>query len=210
MLVKFTVTPLDKDFDLNLSSNVSWVQFKENSIKASKGEFALTIIGDNLEGWKENSGVITITSSIYPELKKEIPVKVEAVGIIIELTIDEPEAFVINKVGELKVYTLDVPPTIVDGRTFVPLRFFGDVVGAEVLWDNEERKVTYTKKDRVIILYVDKKIAYVNGEEKELDVAPFIKNGRTLVPVRFVSENLDSLVEWNPNERTVRITYPKK
>jgi len=210
LLVKFTVTPLDKDFDLNLSSNVSWVQFKENSIKASKGEFALTIIGDNLEGWKENSGVITITSSIYPELKKEIPVKVEAVGIIIELTIDEPEAFVINKVGELKVYTLDVPPTIVDGRTFVPLRFFGDVVGAEVLWDNEERKVTYTKKDRVIILYVDKKIAYVNGEEKELDVAPFIKNGRTLVPVRFVSENLDSLVEWNPNERTVRITYPKK
>ncbi len=210
LVINFTVTPVEEDFDLNLSSNVSWVQFKENSIKASKGEFGLTIIGDNLEGWKENIGVITITSPAYPELKKDIPVKVEAHGIIIELTIDEPEAFVITKLGELKVYTLDVPPTIKDGRTFVPLRFFGDVVGAEVLWDNEERKVTYTKKDCVIILYVDKKIAYVNGEEKELDVAPFIKDGRTLVPVRFVSENLDSLVEWNPDERTVRITYPKK
>lgn len=210
LVIKFTVTPLEEDFDLNLSSNVSWIQFKKDSIKASEGKFDLTILGDNLEGWKGNSGVITVESPSFSELKKEIPIKVSAHGIIIELTIDEPEAFVITKVGELKIYTLDVPPTIKDGRTFVPLRFFSDAIGAEVLWDDKERKVTYTKKNFVIILYIDKKTAYVNGEEKELDVAPFIKNGRTLVPVRFVSENLDSLVEWNPKERTVRITYPKK
>jgi len=210
LTVKFTIDPLEEDFAINLSSNVQWIELKKTSVNANEGKFDLTIIGDNLEGWKENSGVIAITSPSYPEFKKEIPVKVVAYGIIIEITIDEKEAFIITKLGELKIYELDVPPLIKNGRTFVPLRFFGDAVGAKVDWNDTEKKVTYTKKDKVIILYVDKKIAYINGEKKELDAAPFIKNGRTLVPVRFVSENLDSSVEWNSQERTVRITYPKK
>lgn len=210
LTIKFIVNQLETDFSLELETNVDWIELKKTSISLSEGEFNFTIIGDNLEGWKENSGTITITSINYPDFKKEIPVKVTTHGIIIELTIDEKEAFVITKLGELKIYELDVPPMIKDSRTFVPLRFFGDAIGAKVDWNNEERKVVYTKKDKEIVLFIDKKIAYVNGEEKELDAAPFIKDGRTLVPVRFVSENLDSSVEWNSQERTVRITYPKK
>ena len=43
----------------------------------------------------------------------------------------------------------------------------------------------------------------------ELDVAPFITNGRTLVPVRAISEALGATVGWNNDTRTVTIKSAK-
>ena len=39
----------------------------------------------------------------------------------------------------------------------------------------------------------------------ELDVPPKIENGRTLVPIRFISENLGCDVEWDELKREVII-----
>lgn len=46
----------------------------------------------------------------------------------------------------------------------------------------------------------------VNGEHIKTDVDPFIENGRTLVPIRFISENLDCTVDWNQEEKVVTVT----
>ncbi|CDZ75068.1 Copper amine oxidase domain protein [Peptoniphilus sp. ING2-D1G] len=46
---------------------------------------------------------------------------------------------------------------------------------------------------------------WVNGNYIESDVAPFIENGRTLVPVRIISENLGYHVEWNEEKQQVVI-----
>jgi hypothetical protein len=46
---------------------------------------------------------------------------------------------------------------------------------------------------------------YVNGQKIDLDTAPFIKNGRTFVPIRFISEYLGHQIEWNDKEQKVII-----
>jgi hypothetical protein len=47
---------------------------------------------------------------------------------------------------------------------------------------------------------------YVNGEEPTFEAAPFIQDGRTLVPFRAISEALKATVSWNPVERSVTVT----
>ena len=53
---------------------------------------------------------------------------------------------------------------------------------------------------------VNSKIAYVNGEAKELDAEPIIRQDRTMLPVRFVAENLGATVEWDGNTSTATLT----
>ena len=47
--------------------------------------------------------------------------------------------------------------------------------------------------------------ATVNGETKELDVPAFVKDGRTFLPIRFISEALGANVDWDAATKTVTI-----
>ena len=51
---------------------------------------------------------------------------------------------------------------------------------------------------------------WINGDYVKSDVAPFIEDGRTLVPVRIISESLGKKVEWNQNQQQVTITSDAK
>ena len=109
---------------------------------------------------------------------------------------------------------IDVVPQIVEGRTLLPIRWIAEPLGAEVGWDGNERKVTVTLKDTKIELWIGKNIAKVNGINTPIDpnnpkVVPMIINGRTMLPVRFIAENLGCKVDWDPNTKTVTITYPR-
>ena len=110
---------------------------------------------------------------------------------------------------------IDVPPTIVEGRTLLPIRWVAEPLGAEVGWDGKERKVTVSLNDTTIELWIGKPLARVNGIEKPIDpnnprVVPMIINGRTMLPVRFVAENLGADVLWDGATKTVTIIYPKE
>ena len=104
---------------------------------------------------------------------------------------------------------LDVPPRIIDGRTMVPLRFIGETLGAEVIWNGETRQVAYILGGRQILLTVDQKAAVVGGRQVEMDTAPQIVNDRTMVPVRFVSQWLGAIVRWDDDLKRVEIQYPE-
>ncbi|OGO86672.1 MAG: hypothetical protein A2Y24_03655, partial [Clostridiales bacterium GWE2_32_10] len=62
-----------------------------------------------------------------------------------------------------KTLKFDLPPVIKEGRTLIPIRALSEAYGFEVNWDAETKKITITKGDKVLELYVDKKEAYVNG-----------------------------------------------
>ena len=47
---------------------------------------------------------------------------------------------------------------------------------------------------------------FVDGNHIKADAEPFIENGRTLVPIRFISENLKNKVDWNSDEKKVTVT----
>lgn len=130
-------------------------------------------------------------------------------SIIIRLYIDKTTYYVND---EMK--TMDVAPIIKESRTLLPIRYVAEALGADVAWDPAERKVTITFKGTTIELWIDKNTARVNGEYKLIDasnpkVAPIIiPPGRTMLPIRFIAENLGCKVDWDPNLREVKITYP--
>ncbi len=96
-----------------------------------------------------------------------------------------------------KLPNFDVKPEIKNGRTLVPLRAIAESLGTDVKWDQVTQTITLTKGDTTITLTIDAKTATVNGQELPLDVAPTIKNNRTIVPLRFISEALKANVEYD-------------
>lgn len=100
----------------------------------------------------------------------------------------------------------DVNPMIIDGSTMVPVRVLFDKLSANVLWNESLRQVTVTSGQDVIIFNINSKVAYHNGSAKTLVTAPVIRDGRTLVPIRFISENLGYNVDWDENQRRVSIS----
>lgn len=107
-------------------------------------------------------------------------------------------------VGGEKLAT-DVAPVIINGRTLVPLRAIFEALDATVEWNNDTRTVTAAKDDTVISLTIGEDVMKVNGADVKLDVQAQIVDGRTMIPVRAVSEALDCEVSWNNDSRTVRI-----
>ncbi|MDW7670264.1 MAG: stalk domain-containing protein [Bacillota bacterium] len=103
-------------------------------------------------------------------------------------------------------YVLEQPPVISNGRTLVPLRFFSEALGARVLWNDAEKSILFQNSDKRVRLYVNQKTAYVNDRSIQMDVPPTIVNGRTLVPVRFISEVLGFKVKWDEKTQAVIIT----
>ncbi len=101
--------------------------------------------------------------------------------------------------------TFDQMPVIIEGRTLVPMRGIFESLGASIAWDDATKTVTAKKSGKTISLVIGEKNAIVNGEFKTLDVAPEIINGRTMVPVRFVSETLGEEVGWDGDTRTVTV-----
>lgn len=113
--------------------------------------------------------------------------------------------------SEIKVYvkgkrvSFDQPPIIVEGRTLVPVRAVFEALGASVDWGEATRTVIAKKGDTVIMLGIGSNVMYKNGAAISLDVAADIVNGRTLVPIRAVSEAFDLTVDWDENNRTITV-----
>ncbi|MBE0451527.1 MAG: lamin tail domain-containing protein [Clostridia bacterium] len=102
----------------------------------------------------------------------------------------------------------DVNPTIIEGRTVLPVRAIFESLGLEVGWNATTRTVTGTSTGIVIKLQIDKVKATVNGKEFLLDVPATVINGRTLVPARFVAEATGATVGWDNATRTISINKP--
>jgi len=100
---------------------------------------------------------------------------------------------------------MDVPPTVRNGRTLVPMRAIFEALGARVSWDSQTKRITGTRGATVIVLQIGRTSATVNGRTISLDVPPLVINGRTLVPTRFIAENLGAQVIWDSNNRLVTV-----
>lgn len=129
-----------------------------------------------------------------------------AVFVALVLTCSVPAFAAPRILLDSKQLSFDVPPTIEQGRTLVPMRAIFEALGVKVSWDGKTRTVTATKGQTRVWLTVGVKTAYKNGAVITLDVPARIVNGRTLVPLRFVSEALGCSVHWDAKSQTVTIT----
>ncbi|SFH07035.1 Copper amine oxidase N-terminal domain-containing protein [Desulfotomaculum arcticum] len=123
--------------------------------------------------------------------------------------------------------TFDVSPVIIDGCTMVPLQAIIEALDAEVQWDNSTKTITATRTDtnfkrnidqtkdtldisnqghcKTVKLTVDQTKAYTNNKEVTLGVPAQLINGRTMVPLRFVSESLGAEINVDKTTKVITI-----
>ena len=100
----------------------------------------------------------------------------------------------------------DVPPMIINDRAMLPLRSVFNAVGFDLDWNAEEKKITGTKDEKEIEIYIGSTTAYINGEEIKLDAPAVIAEDRTMVPLRFISEAAGFDVDWDAENKHISIT----
>ncbi|MDI6631832.1 MAG: stalk domain-containing protein [Bacillota bacterium] len=102
---------------------------------------------------------------------------------------------------------LDVPPAIENGRVLAPLRAAAEALSAAVYYEPATRQVTVTgKKGVTVTLAPDTPWAQVGDRTVLLEAPPRLSGGRTLVPLRFLSETLGVYVAWEPVTGTVYLS----
>jgi len=102
----------------------------------------------------------------------------------------------------------DVPPIIKEGRTLVPFRVIAEDLHLDVLWESATQTIKGTTPTTSLLLKIGTNTALVNGQTVPLDVPPEISEGRTLIPLRFFSENLGCTVDWIADEQMIKINSP--
>lgn len=106
----------------------------------------------------------------------------------------------------------DVPPIIHKDRTLLPIRVLIEKLGGTVDWEEKTKLITIEVDDIKIGMQIGNTKASVNGKTVELEVAPCIAYqygnadlGRTVIPIRFVMENLGLKVDWDQQSYTVLV-----
>lgn len=166
--ITMTITFKDLKSDYNKASN----KFEINTKNTNEKRFAKTIEVDF--GAKKDTKTIGA---------KNVTLFINGTGYVVD--------------GAAKV--TDVAPFIQDNRTFVPVRIVAEALGCEnedTMWDPATQTVTLEREDLTITMTIGSNILTVStGETVVSDVAPFIKDGRTVLPFRAIAEAFGADVE---------------
>ena len=118
--------------------------------------------------------------------------------------------------GETWVDFDDAKPYInQDGRTMIPVRFVSEALGFDVDWNHNERRVTisgttpYGVEQEINLVIGEREVERKKEGSITMDTVPVIRNSRTMVPLRFVSEAMDMQVVWVAHNRNIVISNYK-
>lgn len=134
-------------------------------------------------------------------------VMIALVGLLLFL-IGIPAASASPEVGlkvKGNVIQTDPAPFIDNNRVMVPVRGLVSALGADVSWNEEQRSVTIKQGELQITMSIGKSQAVVNGNNVQMEALPVIVDGRTMVPVRFLAEELQFPVSWDSKTRIVSV-----
>ncbi len=120
-------------------------------------------------------------------------------------TNDDIEVFVNGTQIDFSKYD-NILPVIENGRTLIPVRAVSETLHCDVVWHDDTKEIDIIRDGVSIKLSIGSTAAYVNGDEVQLDAAPNILGGRTIVPLRFISESFDLGVDWDDESRTITIS----
>lgn len=109
---------------------------------------------------------------------------------------------VFNREGK---YYMDVLPQVINERTYVPISTITEFLGVSINWQDPHITINYNNTE--LILTIGENEAIKNGQTIKLDDSPYVRNGRTMVPLRFISEELGLGINYQ--DAKVGITFPK-
>ena len=176
--IKISPRVINYSFE-DMTANVDPNNFKINILDYGRNPKIIAKLGNK-----------TSTIALYDESTRLIKMKIDDVN------------YSIN--GESK--KMDAKPFIKNNRTLVPLRFVVEALGGEVNWDGENRLVSVNSNGKNIELKIDSPIIKIDGKDIKIDQAAIIKGDRTYVPIRFIAENLDMVVNYINESREIEIS----
>lgn len=200
IVIKGVVNPVS---DVKLEINGLQVNYDEN------GNFECPITLQT-----EGMNIVTVTA------KHNLSGKSVSVNLVVyyKPVVVKKEIKVVLKIGSKEVIvdgeskTLDVAPYIdpATNRTLVPIRFISEVFGGNVEWDEKNKNINISLNSIQIALQVGNYNAFVNGKFIKLEQPPVIKDGRTMVPIRFISEAMGAQVSWDEESKQITIVFAIK
>ncbi|MDF2893074.1 MAG: trypsin-like serine protease with C-terminal domain [Clostridia bacterium] len=113
------------------------------------------------------------------------------------LYIGSSKAYVNNIEKAIDANDKAVTPIVQQNRTLLPVRFVSENIGATVTWDQASKIITISHGTDTIEMQLNSKIMYKNGTMFTSDIAPYVKNNRTFVPIRVLSESLGKNVFYD-------------
>ena len=153
-----------------------------------------TIVGGRMDA----TGNFTFTTNTAGEFT------IQYVQNINRLTLSLDSPLIIDLAGNAPLQVMDVLPITEAGRTLLPVRFIANALGAEASWSRPT--VTITAADgRSISFNIDDITPELAA--MGMDVPARTIDGRTMVPLRFISEFFGARVNWDSATRTIEIIY---
>ncbi len=203
---------LSKIVDVSAASNNKEISNLGNTKITIPFELKTGEIADTTKVWVvDNEGNKTLVDAKYNKADKTVTFEAKNPSVYAMAVENEKDAIILT-IGEKETKTFgeiktnDVAPKIINDRTVLPIRFIAEEFGAVVDWIAETNTVTIKNADVEISLVIGEDNATVNGETVKLDIKSFVENGRTYMPVRFIMESLDTVVDWNAEDEQVIIT----
>ena len=219
----FEIAPGSRYYDVKLGdvgtyrlgdhAKAGWFWQSTDPIITDGGEMEFSVI--DVKGNYARSAMIVITddmnfnpgstSADLEELAKSQYKEGDLTYTPQDQTIGRPDTEIAVKLnGEWM--TFDVDPILLNDRTLVPFRAIFEALGCTVSWDDETQTAIGMRNGTKIELPIGKTSVRVGGQKTTLDQPAIVKNDRTLVPLRFVSEALGAQVKWLDDSQTVVIT----
>ena len=104
-------------------------------------------------------------------------------------------------------YNFSQAPLVINGITYVSIDDIIRMFGAQVWWNDQSQTVGINKGSIKIAFILGSGKARVNGKQVGMNPS-FVYNGKTMVPLRFVSESLGMTVKWDGDTKTITIASP--
>jgi hypothetical protein len=151
----------------------------------------------------------------------ETPITNEQAEIIadeIEITIQGARGFILMEIESAimlvngEILEIDpgreTTPIIRNGRTLIPIRAVIEAMGGSAEWIALESRIDISAFENILSMWLGRTDIRVNGANNSMDIAPESINGRTMLPVRFVAENIGCQIEWIASTQEIVIVYP--
>lgn len=125
-------------------------------------------------------------------------------NMVIIMKVNDPWMYVNEDVKRIDNIAYSTP-VVKNGATLLPISNIIKELGGNVAWDGADQRVTVTLNDHEVKLWLNKATAIVDGKEKSISVSPTIIAGRTMVPLRFVSDNLGVKLVWDKENQIIAL-----
>lgn len=96
-------------------------------------------------------------------------------------------------------------PMVLNNTTFVPVRVIESLGGYKVGWNIKSKTITVTHDGDSLQLTVGNNVALKNHKKISLSTPPVMKDSTAYVPLRFISENFNALVDWDSKNNGIAI-----